>query len=636
MAFEFDPKKILDDVAKNASKAASNAANVIGEAGNSVGNVVQNAGKTVGDLATSAQKNAASLGDSIASSEIGKGASTICNTIGSAGATAVDAIGSTAANVAGSAVQTANEVSTKITTTIKKNGPSARRKRARIDGFHDGIHQGASLAGERRYNFYYAYISTLCFILRSDDTFSEEEETWLFNNLQHLKLEGGLPSEVKENIRVIAENEKLSFEEVVVHLDKVDQSHLESIAECINFAIEADDEIAEEEQAAQALFDNYVASRLNEGAIENSSYTTKRVKESIEEYEQNIDRINNEFKQKTKLQGSDYAFLAGAILLQVLRVLIINEITKVESAGQSNRNEKVIHKAQDKLFNNFDQNQTKHSSVLYASKNHILTARGVPYDATAGGKGLFKGANHRFSTLGHDPILGLLFGTSNIMTNSITCIEERGFGLKALSTYSVIYDVFGKNPVICRQPEVGTISMLAAAVERVLHEPDAAIAALIKQILHIGTDLYTKAGIQLPFANMILDKAHVEKLTAYINMGEIIKIGTQAGLTIFINWLIAALHGCSFVFKNEENAYALETHQARTKKIILISDTIATSSSVIQAAITKNPKNFDLGGAAVLAYRLFTDSQFIAKLEEEYLNSGLNDIYERRAQGILY
>lgn len=177
--------------------------------------------------------------------------------------------------------------------------------------------------------------------------------------------------------------------------------------------------------------------------------------------------------------------------------------------------------------------------------------------------------------------------------------------------------------------------MLVAAGRRVVSEPDAAAAALIKQLIHIGTDLYTPCGIQIPFANLILDKAHTEALTKYVSTGDVLKVGVQAGMAALINWLIAALHGCSLIFKDDGSDYCTEMYQARTKKIILISETIATSSSIVQALITENPKCLDLGGAAVLVYRLFSDARFIAKLKEEYVQSELNKIYDERAKGLL-
>ena len=177
--------------------------------------------------------------------------------------------------------------------------------------------------------------------------------------------------------------------------------------------------------------------------------------------------------------------------------------------------------------------------------------------------------------------------------------------------------------------------MLVSAGRRVVSEPDAAACALIKQLIHIGTDLYTPCGIQIPFANLVLDKAHVEKLTSYISTGDLLKVGMQTGFTVLINWLVAALHACTFADNENESNLETRMHQARTKKILLLSNTIATSSSIVQASVTKNPKCLDIGGAAVLVYELFTNAVFVSKLKEEYINSELSSIYDDRAAGLL-
>ena len=83
---------------------------------------------------------------------------------------------------------------------IKENSFSARLRRARIKGFRDGIKQGAYLAGEKRHNFIYAYVATLCFLMRCDGDFSQEEQKWLEEGLDYLKLDGGLPNNVKTKV----------------------------------------------------------------------------------------------------------------------------------------------------------------------------------------------------------------------------------------------------------------------------------------------------------------------------------------------------------------------------------------------------------------------------------------------------
>ena len=618
-SFFEDAASAAKDLADNAAKAASDAA---ANVASTVGPAVNEAAKAVSDTAAKAAEAAAPV-------------------VGEAAKVASE----TASNVAGAVTQKAQEAASAVVETAEKgaafiaeNSPSARLKRERLSGFRDGINQGAYLAGQARYNFYYAYVATLCFFLRSDNDFSEEERSWLEDGLSHLKLEGGLPDEVKTRLYSIADNESLTFEEVSKYLDDISLASLDSIVNSVTPAIELDGVVTEEEEHARQTLLEYADARISNVCDRSNDWGTKAVENSVAEYSENYDRINEEFKEKAKLQDKDLAFLMGATMLQVTRVLVINALTEIENAGVGNAKENALHGAQEKLFNQIERNERVNSDRLYASTHHILSTKGVPYDATnTGGKlqGLFKGANHRFSTLGHDPVLGLIFGTSNIMTNTITCVNNAGlfgtgFGIPA--TYTV--DYASGSPII--SASAGNIEMLIKSAQRVGNEPEAAAAALIKQIVHIGTDLYTPCGIQLPLANIVLDKAHADKLSKYVSTGDVLKVGAQAGMTLLINWLIASLHGSSLIFQDDGSDFAFETYQIRTKKILLISDTIATSSSVIQAAVTNNPKCLDIGGAAVLVYRLFTDGKFIAKVKEDYINTGLNDIYEKRAEGILF
>lgn len=645
MGFGFDFENILSKAAETVDTASKGAADAAGAVAQTVSSAATAAGKAAIDTTKAASKVAGSLTGTIAEGACSAGKAIAASDIGKAASGATDIIGGIAVGAATEAMRQANNVVSDAASAmedgvnfLKDNSFSTRLKRARLESFKHGMKQGIYLAGQRRFDFYYAYLAVLCFFLRCDGEFSKEEQDWLGNSLESMSLGESLPTSVKARMHEIASNETLTFDDVKEHLDKVSLVSLDAIKKHIQIAVELDGEVTEEEQRADRLFSDYVAVRAVCISVDDN-WADKVVEKSVREYGENIERINREFKEKTKLQDEDAAFVIGATMLQVVRVLAINALTQIEGAGQCNTKEQVLHDVQNDLFQKFNDSGAPGSTPLYASKHHILTARGVPYDATRyAGESLklFQGANHRFATLGHDPVLGLLFGTANIMTNSITCVKSTGtldIGLRIPMTFSVAYDFTGKNPQIAEP--VSTIRMLINSGKRVVEEPSAAAAALIKQIVHIGTDLYTPCGIQLPFANLALDKAHVEKLTEYVSTGDVLKVGAQAGTAVLINWLIAALHGCSLIFKDDGSDYAFDLHQTRTKKIILISNTLATSSSVIQATITKNPKCLDLGGAAVLVYRLFTDLSFIARLKEEYVNSELDKIYDERARELL-
>ncbi len=357
--------------------------------------------------------------------------------------------------------------------------------------------------------------------------------------------------------------------------------------------------------------------------------TDEDIEKAISEYGCNYTLVQKKFIEKTRIQGADVGFLFFAVMLQCARWIVLNKLTANEKANEKGGREDKLHETQEKTLNKFSEGNAPKVNNLYASLEAIITTRGVPYDATGFvgvNWGIFTGAkNHRFSTLGHDPVLGLVFGTANILTNTITTNK--------LQTYHVNYDVFIKNPRIGTKVGKsidGTIKMLGAAIKRLDGDIKSVVAAVIKQLIHIATDLYTPCGISLPGAGLVLDKSMVESLTKYISTGDVIKAGVSAGISVLINYIISIVHGCKLLYTDDGSEYSFELYQARTRKIIMYSNIIASSSNLIATAVTGDAKNLDIGGLLVTVYRLFNDTKFICKLEYEFLNSGLSKIYDER------
>ncbi len=354
------------------------------------------------------------------------------------------------------------------------------------------------------------------------------------------------------------------------------------------------------------------------------------VDKALEEYGDNYDKITDEFLERTRLQGPDLVFLFAATALQCIRIYVIDKLTEIEKANSHGGKEDKLHELQNKIFEKMGKGSEKNVNFLYASYDAIVSLRGVPYDATRHESveiknlGLFNNANHRFSTLGHDPYLGLVFGTANILTSTITTNHRIKF-----ITNVVRYDELLKNPRIGVM--VPTIVMLKAACDRLKDDRKSVVAALIKQLIHIATDMYTPKGIQLPGASLVLDNSSVEKLTEYVSTGDLLKIGASAGMAALINFLISALHGCLFLSEEGETAeFSRDLYQARTRKIITYSNCIAQSSNLIMAAVTSDAQSIDLGGILVTIARIFGDYKFMTKLEYEFINSGMSKIYEEK------
>lgn len=405
------------------------------------------------------------------------------------------------------------------------------------------------------------------------------------------------------------------------------------------------------------LKDNTDITLRNMEKIANESYRVAEVAHNSREL---LDGLEQEFEAQVGLNGNDIKFLFAAIGLQVARIVILNEITKVKKAGIGNKNETELHEFQKKLLGKFNSEETIKERPYYASMEHIITKVGVPYDATAvlteksiktmldkdrtwdfsldsliptDNLQLFKGANHRFATLGHDPILGLIFGTANIMTNTISCVKTpviaESIGIPILTTNHVVFASDYKDPRIATY--ASTAIMLKEAIERTKQQPSAFVASLIKQIIHIGTDLYTPCGIQIPAANLLLSNTKVEELTRFVSTGDLLKIDISVGLAELINLLISTLHTLTY---DVSTLKSREIHNVKTRKIIMYSDLIASASNVLWvggnllAGNSTTIRQLDIGGLLVTVKHLISDTEYIRKIKEEFVLGGFNKLIQ--------
>ena len=356
-----------------------------------------------------------------------------------------------------------------------------------------------------------------------------------------------------------------------------------------------------------------------------------KMPDNFEKLDKIVGDIDKEFAEKTGiLNKKDQMFLWTAVALQVSRMYIISEITKVENAQKGELEKSLKKFQQEKIFKNFQNTEDIVNQEYRASLKQILTDK-VPYDATKGGGKfeLFKGANHRFATLGHDPILGYIFGTANILTNTITTVQ-----IPLVSTYHIKYNEIYGNPQITEL--ASTILMFSKVGERIKEDKIAVALALIKQIIHIGTDLYTPKGIQIPGANLVLSKKNAENLTRYINTGNIIKVTSSAIIATVINFIISILHNLLY---NETSDISRELYNVRTQKILKVSNIIAESLNIAYVGanigigmytgnstlIKEGVKRIDLGGYIVAVHQIVKSSLVQEKIRREYLENRLYD-----------
>ena len=92
----------------------------------------------------------------------------------------------------------------------------------------------------------------------------------------------------------------------------------------------------------------------------------------------------------------------------------------------------------------------------------------------------------------------------------------------------------------------------------------------------------------------------------------------SAGFSVLFDIIINLAHS---LFYNPTKDGSKNLYQVRTRKILLISNLISSSSSTIAACITENPKQLDIGEILVTVGHLFTDLRFITNLKKEFIET---------------
>ena len=228
------------------------------------------------------------------------------------------------------------------------------------------------------------------------------------------------------------------------------------------------------------------------------------------------------------------------------------------------------------------------------------------------------GKYHRLYTLGHDPILGWIFGTANILTD---CITFNNFHTNRISR---VDSITGKNKMVITPETVFVGTMFRECYEEVRADYLNLPAALFAQAQHLKSDEFTKLGLPVPLLSSINEnfasKLYSENYDALCFSRDVKIVGASFVVSKLFDIIISLTHG---LFRNEDEDKDL--YEVRTRKILLISNSIASTSSLINAAITENPKNLDIGSLLNTVTHLFTDLRFIAKIKQEFIESEISD-----------
>lgn len=309
--------------------------------------------------------------------------------------------------------------------------------------------------------------------------------------------------------------------------------------------------------------------------------------------------------------------MAIATALQTAKSLLFGYVAGKFDYGNSfnpenrlDHNDKSINDAHKKANEEFIE---KHNR---AKKGYWVQILYQPpaFDITRGSGNIGKemhGKYHRLYSLGHDPVLGWLFGTANILTDTIT--------FENFQTNRVT-----RKPTMKIAPEIVSLSQLfSESVDMAKADYLNLPAAIFAEAQHLKSDKFTKLGLPVPILETINENFASElyktNYDALCFSRDLKIVGTSAAISILIDMIIGLVYGLFNKEKVDKKLY-----EARTRKILLISNSIASTSGIIKTAITKNPKDLDIGGLFITLSHLFCDIRFVAAVKQEFIQSELN------------
>ena len=334
-----------------------------------------------------------------------------------------------------------------------------------------------------------------------------------------------------------------------------------------------------------------------------------------------LNDIDRQFEKATQLHGIDTTFLFTATALQCLRQYVLTPMTA----------ERLNDQEAAQLVKGEHKEISRRSHRLYMPSLEEIQTNPVPFDATMGAKQYkalqdFGYLGHRGATPGHDPLFGLLFGTANIATSTLTNWRMESYHIYS-GTYgnaSGIHDIFS-----CRAQ---TPLVFSHTFDKLLHQGmDGKIiigASVLKEIQDLRSDLYSKNSLPLPAVSAINPTLAGELAKRGFDAANALDIVKQFTYALAIDTLIWLIHG---LYYDTSEGLTRSMYEIRTRKILIYSNLLATVSNVIVATIRQclganGVRVADWGGYINTVRHIAADAKFIREIKQDFLK---NELYDR-------
>lgn len=327
---------------------------------------------------------------------------------------------------------------------------------------------------------------------------------------------------------------------------------------------------------------------INQKKIVEAQQDLNELKESLNKlsyvlnnFDNIVDSINKEFFKRTKLDRTDFKFIIFSATLHILRWYLLPS-----------------------KKNNLSDREGEKKAKKIVPKNYKKIIDGkVPYDKVISG---MNGQNHRSKTLGHDPILGWIFGVHDILVNTMTTTDS----LLTLQTIDATD----------YQSKIFLTKSFEEAFKTVNQDKISLPIAIANQALHLYSDANTKKGIPIPIVNITYSE-----LGEFLNKYDydFLHISKHFGYAQFIDSIIEVLYSLSKDYKNDSER---NFHQIKAKQVIAYGNLASSILNAVYITQIKDNNRIDFVGYLNTIYKVIASELFRNKIKKEFIQKSINDL----------
>lgn len=338
--------------------------------------------------------------------------------------------------------------------------------------------------------------------------------------------------------------------------------------------------------------------------------------EEIARSEAEVKRINDEFARRTGLSVNDLAFLAIATSIQTARWAMTPRL--LNKAGKTGKVLAALSPSAMALIEAKPKSDKEVAIVNEANRE---------FQEEAGWQIEERRDRHRT----WEDILE----TKDHLPQKVFSNDAMNWIFRLVNTITYTHTDNHFNSVDKNGKTIHTPTVFADAFRSIREDPRRLSAAVYAMYVQDKLARGERVDMLQPFTEAIApltdSPLYQSQMQQLVSIRDVTLVGQQAAIPLIINMAVGLMH--SFMY-NPATDGQQSFYEARTRKILMLSNIMASGINLAFTIGTRNLAKLDIGGLLVTGTRAMMDLSYLTDLEDEFVKHHLDKALEQELQDI--